>query len=66
MPEPKPPCKGCEERHDLCWSDCEKFKQHKLEKEEYDSRRRSIIRADQDWVLATAFPKHIQRKFKRQ
>lgn len=65
MPEPKPPCKGCAERHDLCWGHCEKFKQHKQEKAEYDNRRRSVIQADQDWVMATGFPKYIQRKFRR-
>ena len=25
----KPPCKGCEERHEACWGDCEKYKSWK-------------------------------------
>ena len=29
-----PPCKNCEDRHKLCWSDCEKFKEWKSSHDE--------------------------------
>lgn len=29
-----PPCKNCEERHKLCWSECEKYKEWKTEHDE--------------------------------
>lgn len=29
-----PPCKDCEDRHKLCWSECDKYKTWKAEHDE--------------------------------
>lgn len=35
----KSPCKNCEESHRACWSECEKYKQFCIEKEEKKAER---------------------------
>ena len=36
----KPPCKGCEERHEACWGQCEKYKAWKSRLDELNKRRK--------------------------
>ena len=40
----KPPCKGCEERHEACWGDCEKYKSWKSMLDEVNKRRKEYDR----------------------
>ena len=37
-----PPCKDCEDRHKLCWSECDKYKTWKAE---HDEARKEIYNA---------------------
>ena len=37
-----PPCKDCEERHKLCWNDCEKYISWKASR---DEARKEIYKA---------------------
>lgn len=34
------PCKDCVDRHEVCWSECEKYKQWKMMLDEVNRRRR--------------------------
>ena len=34
------PCKNCVDRHDVCWGECEKYKQWKMMLDEANRRRR--------------------------
>lgn len=36
----KPPCKDCEERHTLCWGECERYAEYKRALEEMNEHRR--------------------------
>jgi hypothetical protein len=36
----KPPCKGCEERHEACWGQCKKYKAWKSRLDEVNKRRK--------------------------
>lgn len=34
------PCKNCVDRHEVCWGECEKYKQWKMRLDEVNRRRR--------------------------
>ena len=34
------PCKDCVDRHEVCWGECEKYKQWKMMLDEVNRRRR--------------------------
>ena len=34
------PCKDCVDRHEVCWGECEKYKQWKMMLDEANRRRR--------------------------
>ena len=34
------PCKDCVDRHEVCWGECEKYKQWKMRLDEANRRRR--------------------------
>ena len=34
------PCKGCTERHEVCWGKCEKYKTWKRDLDELNKRRK--------------------------
>ena len=34
------PCKNCADRHEVCWGECEKYKQWKMMLDEANRRRR--------------------------
>ena len=37
------PCKDCVDRHEACWSDCERYKAYRAELDEENKRKREAM-----------------------
>lgn len=42
------PCKDCAERHQACWSDCEKYRKAKEEQAERNRKEKEIKKTEDD------------------
>ena len=46
MPYPKSPCKDCENRHILCHSECDSYKEFRVAVDDISSKKREAIERD--------------------
>lgn len=53
------PCKDCPDRHQACWSDCERYKQAKAEQDEKSQQKRKREQTERDYIKARV--KHKSR-----